>query len=361
MTEPALVARFAKRLGRLEFDVDLTADAGRTLVLVGESGAGKTTILNILAGLLHPERGTIRIDGTTYFAHEQGVAVPPSARAVGYVFQDYALFPHLRVSDNVAFGLVAQRLGRAHVQTRVKEALEHMGIADLAHRRPAALSGGQQQRVALARALVLRPRLLLLDEPLSALDLQTRREVRTELLRLLRTLPCVTLLVTHNPLEAVVFGDAIAVVEAGRIIQRGPRDELLRRPRSRYVAELMGLNLFHGRVAARDASGLVEIETSRGSLHVVDVGEEDEVFVVVDPREITLHVERPAGTAQNVFAGSIVQLIPEPPLGERVRVVLDTRPPLVAEITARAVGALALREGQTVYAAFKATAARAYR
>jgi molybdate transport system ATP-binding protein len=361
MTEPGLIARFVKQLGRLEFDVDLTAEAGRTLVLVGESGAGKTTILNILAGLMHPDRGTIRIDGTTYFAGDQGIATPPSARAVGYVFQDYALFPHLRVSDNVGFGLAAQGLPRARVRTQVEEVLAQLGIAELAQRRPAALSGGQQQRVALARALVLRPRLLLLDEPLSALDVQTRREVRTELLRLLRTLPCVTLLVTHNPLEAVVFGDVIAVVEAGRITQLGPRDELLRRPRSRYVAELMGLNLFHGRVAARDASGLVEIDTANGSLYIVDAGEGDEVFVAVDPREITLHTERPAGTAQNVFAGAIVQLIPEPPLGERVRAVLDTRPPLVAEITARAVQALGLREGQTVYAAFKATAARGYR
>ncbi len=360
MTNPALVARFAKRLGRLEFDVDLTAEAGRTLVLVGESGAGKTTILNILAGLLHPDRGTIRVDGTTYFASDQGIAMPANARAVGYVFQDYALFPHLRVFDNVAFGLTAQGFRRAPVRARVQEVLEQMGIAELADHRPAALSGGQQQRVALARALVLRSRLLLLDEPLSALDLQTRREVRAELLRLLRTLPCITLLVTHTPLEAVVFGDMIAVVEAGRITQLGPRDELLRRPRSRYVAELMGLNLFHGRVAARDSSGLVEIDTGQGSLHVVDAGEGNDVFVVVDPREITLHIAPPAGTAQNVFAGSIVQLIPEPPLGERVRAVLDTRPPLVAEITAHAVGALGLREGQTVYAAFKATAARGY-
>src|SRR5262249_55749717 len=217
MTEPALIARFVKRLGRLGFDVDLTAEAGRTLGLVGESRAGKTTILNILAGLLHPDRGTIRIDGTTYFAGDQGIAVPPSGRAIGYVFQDYALFPHLRVSDNVGFGLAAQGHRRSQVRTRVEEVLEQLGIADLASRRPTALSGGQQQRVALARALVLRPRLLLLDEPLSALDVQARREVRAELLRLLRTLPCVTLLVTHSPLEAVVFGDTIAVVEAGKI------------------------------------------------------------------------------------------------------------------------------------------------
>jgi molybdate transport system ATP-binding protein len=361
MTDPALVAQFAGRLGRLEIDVELTAEAGRTLVLVGESGAGKTTILNTLAGVLHPERGMIRVDGITYFASDQGINVPAHARTVGYVFQNYALFPHLRVFENVAFGLAAQGFPRAHIQTRVRETLEHLGIADLSERRPASLSGGQQQRVALARALVLRSRLLLLDEPLSALDLQTRREIRGELLRLLRILPCVTLLVTHNPLEAVVFGDTIAVVEAGRIIQLGPRDELLRRPRSRYVAELMGLNLFHGRVVSRDSSGLIEIDTAEGSVYVVDAGEGDEVFVVVDPREITLHAERPAGTAQNVFAGSIVQLIPEPPLGERIRAVLDTRPPLVAEITAHAVGALGLHEGQTVYAAFKATAARAYR
>ena len=356
-----LDAEFAKHLETFDLAVRLTAEAGRTLVLVGESGAGKSTILNILAGLIHPDRGTIRLDGGTYFASDQGIAVPPASRDVGYVFQEYALFPHLTVAENIGFGLRAQGQPRAAVGARVAAILDQLGLRALAARRPSGLSGGQQQRVALARALVLQPRLLLLDEPLSALDLQTRREVRTELRRLLAALPCITVLVTHNPLEAVIFGDAIAVVEGGRIVQVGTREDLLRTPRSRYVAELMGLNLFRGRVASRDPSGLAEIHTDDGALRIVDSGTPGEVFVAVDPREITLHATAPTGTAQNVFYGAIVQVVPEPPLGERVRVTLATRPPLVAEVTAHAVRTLGLREGISVYASFKATAATGYR
>jgi len=263
--------------------------------------------------------------------------------------------------ENVAFGLRAQGLRGETVRSRVREILDLLQVPHLAERRPPGLSGGEQQRVALARALVLRPQLLLLDEPLSALDLRTRTEVRAELRRILQALPCVTLLVTHSPVEAMVFGDTIAVVENGRISQVGARDDLLQHPRSRYVAEFMGLNFFHGRVTSRDAHGLADVQTAEGSLRIVDAEPHDAVFVAVDPRDITLHLEPPIGTAQNVFRGRIVQIVPEPPFGERVRVGLDTHPPLVAEVTANAVHALGLHEGREVYAAFKATAARAYR
>lgn len=354
-----LDADVAKTLGRFDLSVRLTGEAGRTLVLVGASGAGKTTILNLLTGLMHPDRGTIRVDDAVYFSSERGVAVPPDARDIGYVFQEYALFPHLSVAENVAFGLRAQRYPRTVARDRVRAILDQLGLGDLGARRPPSLSGGQQQRVALARAIVLEPRLLLLDEPLSALDLQSQREVRTELRRFLSTLPCITVLVTHDPLEAVIFGDTIAVVEAGRIVQTGTRDDLLMTPRSRYVAELMGLNFFKGRIASRDPSGLAEIDTGDGRLRIVDPGQDD-VFVAVSPREITLHTAAPASTAQNVFYGRIVQLVPEPPLGERVRIALDSRPPLVAEVTAHAVQTLGLREGLAVYASFKATAAKGY-
>ncbi len=356
-----LHALCSKRLGTLTLEVDLTAEHASTLVLVGENGAGKTTILNLLAGLLQPDRGTIEVDDVTYFDSATRVMVPAPARSIGYVFQDDALFPHLSVRENVAFGLRAQGIAGGTVRERVRAVLEQLGIAELAARRPAHLSGGQRQRVALARALVLQPSLLLLDEPLSALDAQTRRAVRTELRRTLSELPCITVLVTHHPFEALVFGDRIAVVENGRIAQTGTRQDLLQRPRSRYVAELMGLNFFQGTVASRDASGLAEIRTDSGSLHIVHDEDGDDVLVAVDPRDITLHTTPPSGTAQNVFVGPIVQLVPEPPFGERVRVMVETHPPLVAEITAHAMQALGLREGVTVYASFKAVAARAYR
>lgn len=355
-----LNAEFSKKIGNFQLEVSLAAEAGSTLVLVGESGAGKTTILNILAGLLCPDRGRISLGNIALFDKGHGVATSAHERPIGYVFQDYVLFPHLSVFENVAFGLRAQGIRDAQVRRTTGEMLEQLGIEKLSARKPHGLSGGQQQRVALARALVLKPKLLLLDEPLSALDLQTRREVRTELRRILSNLPCITLFVTHNPFEAMVFGNQLAVVEKGRIAQLGGRDELLRRPRTRYVAELMGVNLFQGRVASCAPDGLAEVQTRNGTVHAINDGIHDETFIAVDPREITLHTSRPTGTAQNVFEGKILELVPEPPLGERVRVVLDTHPPLVAEITAHSVHVLGLGEGMRIYASFKATAARSY-
>jgi molybdate transport system ATP-binding protein len=355
-----LSAQMQKQLGTFSMTAALQADAGSTLVLVGESGAGKSTILNMLAGLLTPDDGRIVLDGEVLFDRSQRLVVPAFARPIGFVFQDYALFPHLSVFENVAFGIRAQHLSDSVARARTQAVLDQVGIAGLAARKPHALSGGQRQRVALARALAVEPRLLLLDEPLAALDQQTRAQVRTELRRSLTALTCVTILVTHSPLEALLFGDHIAVLEDGRIVQAGPREELLRHPRSGYVAGLMGLNFFHGRVVSRGAGGVTVVETPQGHLRVAGPLEPDDVFLVVDPREITLHVTPPSSSAQNVFQGPVVELVPEPPFGDRVRVGLGTRPPLVAEVTRHAVETLGLREGTRVYASVKATAARAY-
>ena len=347
------------RRGGFELQAGFLAAPGCTTVIVGESGAGKTTLLRLAAGLDQPDRGRIVLDGEVYAEPEAGVAVPAWRRDVGYVAQDYALFPHLTVEQNVAFGLRARGLGRAARAPRVAEALRRAGIADLGRRRPSMLSGGQQQRAALARALVLDPRLLLLDEPLAALDLQTRRVVRGELRDLLRALGCVTLYVTHSPIEALLFGDRIVVIESGRVSQTGTRDDLLRYPRSRYVAELMGTNLFAGSV--RPGQGTATVRTGDGDVAVSGPGEPGEVFLTVDPRQITIHPHPPEGSAQNVFVGPILELVPEPPSGERIRVVLGTRPPLVAEVTREAVAGLTLREGMIVHASFKATGIRTYR
>jgi len=355
-----LEAEMIKPLRDFRLAANFSAESGSTLVLVGESGAGKSTILNMLAGLLHPDRGRIVVDGTPVFDGDRRIAVPAYRRPVGYVFQDYALFPHLSVFENIAFGLRGQGEAERTIRPRVNATLEQLGIAHLAKSRPARLSGGQQQRAALARALVLEPRLLLLDEPLSALDLQTRQQVRTELRRILAGLSCITLFVTHSPFEAMVFGERIAVVERGRIVQIGRREDLLRHPRSPYVAGLMGVNLFRGRVVGRDDTGLAHVETTDGALHVIADQAGEEIFVAVDPNEVTIHTSRPAGSAQNVFAGRIIELVPELPFGERVRVVLDTKPPLVAQITARAMQSLDLRESMEVYASFKATAVNVY-
>jgi molybdate transport system ATP-binding protein len=230
----------AKRLGEFELALELEVPERSMLVVVGESGSGKSTLLRLLAGLTRPDRGHIRLDGESWFDGASSHHVPAPDRSVGFVAQDYALFPHLTVAGNVAFGLHAQGTERSEVRERVRRSLDRLGIAELEQRRSHELSGGQKQRVALARALVLEPRLLLLDEPLSALDVRTRRTVRGELRRLLEELPCVTLFVTHSPSEALALGGRIAVLEGGHILEEGSPEELLQHPHSEYVAEFLG-------------------------------------------------------------------------------------------------------------------------
>ncbi len=336
-----------------------SAGPGGTTVLVGESGAGKTSVLRALAGLDRPDRGRITVDEEVYFDSDSRMNRPAWERDVGYVSQDYALFPHLSVRQNVGFGLDSLGLPAREAQSRVAQALESAGISELEARMPGQLSGGQQQRAALARALVLNPRLLLLDEPLSALDLQTRRQVRAELRDLLDRLPCITVYVTHSPVEALIFGDQIIVLDAGRISQLGSREDLLQHPRTAFVAELMGTNLFVGTMGGPTGQVAPRVRTAEGDLVLSGPGEGD-VFATVSPREITIYRQPPEASAQNAFAGSILELIPEPPSGERVRVVLGTTPVLIAEVTREAVAGLGLTEGLFVYATFKATGVNTY-
>ncbi len=330
---------------------------------MGESGAGKSTLLRLVAGLERPDRGRIAVGSRTYFDAATKVDLPPWRRRTGYVAQDHALFPHLTVFENVAFGLRAAGRSPFDILTRVTDALVRLDVGDLGERRPAEISGGQAQRVALARALVLEPDVLLLDEPLAALDLRTRAQVRGVLKTVLATLPspCATLLVTHDPLEAMVFGDRIAALEDGQVTQVGSREELLTRPRSPYVAAFLGINMFRGRIVSREG-GTVRIEAQGGELFAVDPGEGDAaIFATVHPREIALFHHAPGGSARNTFIGSITELVPEPPNGERVRVALGTRPALVAEVTDRAVAQLGLHEGLVVAAMFKATGVTVFR
>jgi molybdate transport system ATP-binding protein len=356
-----LDAELTKPFPDFRLEIAATVERGETLVVVGESGAGKTTFLRMLAGVERPGTGHITVNGDTWFASDSGLNWPASRRSVGWVAQDYGLFPHLSVAQNIAFGLRASGIPRSERDRRVAEIMERMEIPTLAPRRPRELSGGQQQRVALARALVLEPQVLLLDEPLSALDLQTRQSVRTDLMRMLQDASCMTIYVTHSPIEALSFGDTITVLEMGRVTQTGPRDDLLTRPRSRYVGEFMGVNLFEGIVSERLDGGLAKVETANGNLLVVDPGEEGPVFVAVNPRDVTLFSHPPESSARNTFEGVVVEVIPEPPFGERTRVRIDSRPPLVAEVTSQAVTGLDLRPGRTVYAAVKATAVVTYR
>src|SRR6266581_462424 len=379
-----LQASLDTHLNTFHLELSFSADAGKTTVLLGESGAGKRTVLRLLAGLLHPQRGHISLDSVTYFDSEQRIAIPPQERPIGYVFQDYALFPHLSTFENVAFGLRAQRLPRHLIHRRVGEALEQVHLTGLDERRPAQLSGGQQQRVAIARALVLQPQLLLRDEPLAALDVQTRREVRQELRHILSAAAITTVMVTHQYLEALLFGYHILVLEQGRVIQQGSQRDLLQYPRSSYIAELVGMNFFRGRVVRCEAGALCTIQLQSNGRPGIELsaalGEQmqaekmpapgDEAYVLVDPRSITLYQALPDSSARNVFEGEIIQLLH---LGTnfgngsehdgRVRVSIlidDSAPPLTAEITEASATRMGLSEGKKIYATFKATEARAY-
>ncbi len=371
------------RLNTFHLSLSFAAEVGKTTVLLGESGSGKTTVLRLLAGLLSPQSGHIALDQVVYFDGESRVAVPPQERPFGYVFQDYVLFPHLNVFENVAFGLRAQYVPRRMLRQRVGEALERVHLEGLDQRRPAQLSGGQQQRVAIARALALRPKLLLLDEPLSALDVQTRREVRQELRSILADVNITTILVTHQYLEALVFGHQILVLDRGKVVQQGEQRDLLEYPRSSYVAELVGVNFFRGTIVRRESDTLYAIQLQNGarSVEVVaalrergptektpEIGEE--AYIIVDPRSITLYPTAPDSSARNVFRGEIVQILrlgvaPGSMDGQdgRVRISIllnDDTAPLTAEVTEASVARMGLREGQTISASFKATEASAY-
>ncbi len=369
-------------LQTFHLNLRFSATTGKTSVLLGESGSGKSSVLKYIAGLQHPHKGVVALNEAVYFDHERRIVVPPQERPFGYVFQDYVLFPHLSVFENVAFGLRAQHLSRATILQRTGEALEQVRLTGFNRRLPGQLSGGQQQRVAIARALALQPQLLLLDEPLSALDVQTRREVRQYLRQLLGDLQITTILVTHHYLDALLFGYQILVLEQGHILQQGDQHMLLQRPRSSYVAELVGTNFFQGRVLLKDAAALytvqlrdrsgkyLEVQATSGEYaqDQSDLAVGEEAFVVVEPHSITLHTELPHSSARNTFGGEIMQMLPLSGGADtysdgrmRVSILLAaTSLPLTAELTMASVTQLELREGLSIYASFKATEARVY-
>lgn len=361
---------------KLEFQVP----TGTTMVLLGESGAGKTTTLQLLAGLTYPQRGSIALDGQIYFDHATGIKCPPQERATGYVFQDYILFPHLSVFENIAFGLRAQRLASTTITQRVDEVLERLALTEFAQRRPHQLSGGQQQRVAIARALVLRPRLLLLDEPLAALDVQTRRDVRQELRQILQDLTITTVMVTHQYVEALLFGQQILVLDQGQVIQQGNQQELRESPRSSYIAELVGVNFFRGHISSYETATTCIVQLADSQSQIIATLREQisnepgkpigtDAYVIVDPRSITLHTARPEGSARNIFQGEILHLLqlgsgPQSSKGQvRVSIRLDnfaSNQPLQTEITSDSVTRMKLHEGQKLYATWKASEAWVY-
>ncbi len=346
-----LEADVALRLGALDLDVSLKVEPGELVALLGPNGAGKTTVLRTLAGLLAPDRGRVVLDGRVLDDVAAGVQVPPEQRPVGYVFQDYLLFPHLSATENVAFGLRSRGVPKKEARSRAAQWLERVGLAGQAEVRPKALSGGQAQRVALARALATEPRLLLLDEPLAALDASTRLSTRRELRRQLDRYDGVRILVTHDPLEAIALAERLVVLEDGRISQEGTSAEISARPRSRYVADLVGVNLVRGRSDGQ------RFLAGTASLVAAEPAPAGEAFAVVHPRAVSLHRAPPEGSPRNVWAGSADGVDYE---GERARVQVGGPLPIVAEVTPGAVRDLSLADGGPVWVSVKATEITVY-
>ena len=326
------------------FDLELALEVSRTTALVGPSGAGKTSVLRAVAGLARPRRGRVALGDETWFDAERRVCRAPDERRVGLVFQEYALFPHLSVRDNVGFG----------GKERVDELMERFRIAHLASTKPAELSGGERQRVALARALARDPGVLLLDEPLSALDAHTKSIVRAELYELLRELQLPVLLVTHDFEDAAALAEEVGVVVDGRLRQLASPQELVARPADGFVASFTGANLLRGRAHRGIDAGLTAVRLEGGdALYSTDEAE-GEVGVVVYPWEVSVsRTHAPdADSALNVVRGQVGSLVE---VANRVRVRIG---PLTAEVTAASAERLELANGGVAFATFKATGTR---
>ncbi|GGZ15329.1 ABC transporter ATP-binding protein [Streptomyces poonensis] len=345
-TGEGLDARLVVERGAFRLDVALTAAPGDVVALLGPNGAGKTTALRALAGLVPLTDGHLRLDGAELDR------TPPESRPVGVVFQDYLLFPHLSALDNVAFGPRCHGATKAEARAQAAAWLERMGLTDHAGAKPRRLSGGQAQRVALARALATHPRLLLLDEPLAALDARTRLDVRAQLRHHLAEFEAVAVLVTHDPLDAMVLADRLVVVENGRAVQEGTPSDIARRPRTDYIAHLVGLNLYRGRAEGHTVhvDGGASITTSEDLT--------GPVFVAFPPGAVTLHRDRPTGSsARNLWRCEVTGLETH---GDQIRTALTGDLPLAADLTTVAAAELGLRPGATVWATVKAAQTHAY-
>jgi molybdate transport system ATP-binding protein len=362
----ALVMSGTVERGSFRLEADLRAAPGEVLAVLGPNGAGKTTLLRALSGLEALTSGTIRLGDLTLDDAATDTFVPAQLRPVGLVFQSYRLFPHLDVRDNVAYAPRVQGAGRRQARAAADTWLERLDLSALAARRPHQISGGQAQQVALARALAADPRFLLLDEPLSALDAGTRLDVRARLRSHLEQFTGPVLIITHDPLEAMIMADRLLVIENGRVVQQGTPAQVARQPATQYVARLVGLNLYTGTLEA--ATRRVFLDA--GGTFTVTLGDDDPaasggtgestrpVLVGLRPSAITIHTVRPThASPRNVWEGKVVGL---ELLADRVRVQVDATPPALVDISSAAVADLALRPGTAVWLSAKATETEAY-
>ena len=344
-----LEAEIEVRRGEVTVAAAFAAGGRETVALLGPNGAGMTTIVETIAGLVPVDRGRILLDSEPI--HD----LPPEQRPTGIAFQDGVLFPHLSVLENVAFPVRARGARSRAARARALDLLGRLAPGIDPGAKPTTLSGGERQRVALARALAGTPRVLILDEPLSAVDVSARAELRALLRLTLRDFDGPRLLVTHDPVEAMTLADRVVVLEDGRITQTGTPEEIRDAPRTRYAADLVGMNLFAGRLTPLEA-GAGALETADGVVTVpwpegMAVGPIDDVLATLAPADVALHAVRPEGSARNVVHGVVDEVAI---LGDRARVRLNGSPRLVAEITTGSVARMAIRSGGAVWASFKA-------
>jgi molybdate transport system ATP-binding protein len=359
---PILRAHFSKKFpGGPAIRADELAIAGAGVtVFFGPSGSGKTTILRCLAGLEMPDSGEILFGAETWFRKAESgkrkngndFVLPPKARGVGFVPQDYALFPHLTVAANVAYGLHGR--GAGEKKSRVAEMLGWLGLDGLDQRLPHELSGGQQQRVALARAVARQPKLLLLDEPLAALDAPTRQRLRGELRRLLRQLAIPTVVVTHDRLEALSLGDDLVVLDTGRIVQRGPVREVFHRPANPTVAGILAVETILPGQILKQESGLIHVLVGSACVTALagdlPAGTRD-VFVCIRAEDVILTKDNAAASPRNRLTAVVREVVSEGPVQ---RIELECGFPLTAVLTRQACAELALKPNDAVLALVKA-------
>ena len=342
----SLIADVGVTVGDFSEQVALEIGDGEVVAVLGPNGSGKSTLLRALAGIQPLQTGRIELDGVVLDDPATGTLIPPERRPCGVVFQDYLLFPHLSALANVAFGLQNRGATKSDAASRALEWLRRLGVAEQASMKPGRLSGGQAQRVALARALATDPRLLLLDEPMAALDVDQRGSVRHELRRHLREFGGSCVLVTHDPLDAAAVADRLLIIEHGAVVQEGTLAAVTTRPRTGYVAQLAGLNLLSGRAG--------------GSRLVLDGGEtlhinspvEGEALAVVAPRDVVLSSERPERNPGNVWPTRVAEVNL---IGDRARILLEAPLAVTAELTTVSLAELRITEGAPVWAAVEAT------
>jgi molybdate transport system ATP-binding protein len=341
-----LTASVELTLGALDLNVDLEVTEASVVAVVGPNGAGKTTLVRALAGLIPIERGRVVADGIVLEDPSARVRLLPEQRGVGVVFQEHRLFANLTALENVAFGLRANGTPRRMARATAASWLERVGLPEVAGRHPRELSGGQAQRVALARVLATEPAVLLLDEPLAAVDASARTELRQVLRDELRRYSGARLLVTHDPVEAAALAEQLIVIEEGRITQRGPLVEVTAQPRSSWVATMVGLNLLEG------VAHHTTVRLANGSVVATANAASGPTFVAIRPNAVALHREPPGGSARNVWPGEAGELHL---FGDRARIRIVGPVPLIAEVTPSAVAELHLADGGAIWASVKAT------